>query len=170
MDCFAVAICAGTTGTGFKFKNLFIMALSFGGFQSFMAIFGWLAGTGFRAIINSFDHWIAFGLLMFVGSKMLKEGFEKGGEKQSDYTSLKAVILLSIATSIDAMAVGVSFSLLKQALLLPIILIGAASFIFTLAGGIIGRKAGQILGKRAEVLGGLILIGIGVKILIEHFK
>jgi putative Mn2+ efflux pump MntP len=135
-----------------------------------MAVFGWLAGTGFMAIIRSFDHWIAFGLLMFVGSKMLKEGLEKGNAKQSDYTSFKAVILLSIATSIDALAVGVSFSLLKQGLLLPIILIGAASFIFTIAGGIIGRKAGQILGKRAEVLGGLILIGIGVKILIEHFK
>jgi putative Mn2+ efflux pump MntP len=135
-----------------------------------MAVFGWLAGTGFMPIIKSFDHWIAFGLLVFVGSKMFMEGFNKGGGRQSDYTGVKAVILLSIATSIDALVVGVSFSLLKQGLLLPVILIGAVSFIFTIAGGIIGRKAGQMLGKRAEVLGGLILIGIGVKILIEHFK
>ena len=168
MDCFAVAISAGTTGRNFTRKNLIYMALSFGAFQSLMVFAGWLAGSGFKSLIESFDHWIAFGLLVIIGGKMLKEGFEKECECHSDYTSGKALLLLSFATSIDALAVGISFSVLKSGLLLPVLSIGAASFGFTLLGGAIGKKVGERFGKRAEIAGGLILIGIGVKIVLEH--
>lgn len=170
MDCFAVAISAGTTGRSFRLKNLLYMALSFGIFQSLMTLFGWLAGNSFILLIKNFDHWIVFGLLVFIGGKMLKEGLEKNSEEQSDYTTGKALIWLSFATSIDALAVGVSFSVMKNGILMPVILIGVVSFVFTLIGGAIGKKVGQMFGKRAEILGGLILIGIGVKILIEHLK
>jgi len=168
MDCFAVSISAGTTGKNFTRKNLLYMAVSFGGFQTAMTLLGWVAGSGLKNFIESFDHWIAFGLLAVIGAKMLKEGLEKEEENHGDYTSGKALILLSIATSIDALAVGISFSVLKSGLLLPSIFIGAASFGFTILGGFIGNKAGELLGKRAEIAGGLILIGIGVRILLEH--
>lgn len=170
MDCFAVAISAGTTDKNFRLKNIIIMALLFGFFQSGMVLTGWLAGSGFKTLIESYDHWIAFGLLAVIGAKMLKEGFEKDCECHSDYTSGKALLWLSFATSIDALAVGVSFSVMRSGLLIPVILIGAASFVFTILGGAIGKKAGQLLGRRAEIAGGLILIGIGVKILLEHLK
>lgn len=170
MDCFAVSISAGTTGKNFSRKNLIYMALSFGAFQSAMILAGWFAGSGFKSLIESFDHWIAFGLLFIIGAKMLKEGFEKECDCHSDYTSGKALLLLSFATSIDALAVGISFSVLKSGLLLPVLAIGVASFAFTLLGGAIGKKVGEKFGKRAEVAGGLILIGIGVKIVLEHLS
>lgn len=170
MDCFAVAMSAGTTGRDFRLKNLFVMAVCFGVFQSAMVLFGWAAGSGFKSFMENFDHWIAFGLLFIIGVKMLKEGFEKECDCHSDYTSGKALIALSFATSIDALAVGISFSVMKSGLLLPVIMIGTASFGFTLLGGAIGNKAGKMLGKRAEIAGGLILIGIGVKIVLEHLK
>ena len=170
MDCFAVAISAGTTGKGFKLNNLLSMGLLFGIFQSLMTLFGWLAGNSFIALIKNFDHWIAFGLLVLIGTKMLKEGLEKNSEGKSDYTTGKALIWLSFATSIDALAVGVSFSVMKYDMLIPVVLIGSVSFAFTLLGGAIGKKVGQMFGRRAEILGGLILIGISVKILIEHLK
>src|SRR5450759_2414410 len=103
MDCFAVAISAGTTGLNFRLKNLALMAVSFGVFQSVMTLLGWLAGSGFKSFIESFDHWIAFALLVIIGVKMLKEGLEKDNEHNSDYSSGKAVILLSFATSIDCL-------------------------------------------------------------------
>jgi putative Mn2+ efflux pump MntP len=170
MDCFAVAISAGTSGGNFKFKNLVIMAILFGSFQSVMVMAGWLAGTGLKEYIESVDHWIAFGLLAVIGGKMVFEGFEKEEQQRSDYISWRALIALSFATSIDALAVGVGFSVLKSDLIMPVIFIGAASFFLTLIGGMIGKKAGELLGKRAEIAGGLILIGIGVKILFEHLK
>jgi|ERR1035437_3625905 putative Mn2+ efflux pump MntP len=170
MDCFAVSISAGTTGLNFRLKNLVLMALSFGVFQSVMTLMGWLAGSGFKSFIESFDYWIAFGLLAIIGAKMLKEGLKKDSGYKNDYTSGKVIILLSFATSIDALAAGVSFSVMKSGLLMPVLMIGAVSFAFTILGGAIGKKAGQMFGKRAEIAGGLILIGIGVKILLEHFN
>jgi len=168
MDCFAVSISAGTTGKNFTRKNLILMALSFGGFQMAMTLLGWLAGTSFKSFISSFDHWIAFGLLAIIGGKMLKEGFEKECECHSDYTSGRALLVLSFATSIDALAVGVSFSVLKSDMLVPAAMIGAASFLFTMLGGGIGKKVGEMFGKKAEIAGGLVLIGIGIKVLAEH--
>jgi putative Mn2+ efflux pump MntP len=172
MDCFAVAI---STGTGTKKINRWtpvFMALLFGFFQFFMVFIGWAGGSFFKNYILNFDHWIAFLLLFLVGVKMLKEGIEKEDDarEKTDYTSVKMLLLLSFATSIDALAVGVSFSLINIRIFFPAVIIGFMSFIMTVIGFLIGKKAGEMLGKRAEILGGIILIFIGIKILIEHIK
>lgn len=171
MDCFAVAVSAGTGTKKVNEWTPLLMALLFGGFQSIMVVAGWFGASLFKNYIINFDHWIAFGLLALVGGKMLMEGFEKETEEDkiaSNYTSLKILLLLAVATSIDALAVGVSFSFINMALMMPVIIIGAMSFALTGAGFFIGKKAGELLGKKAEILGGLILIGIGVKILVEY--
>lgn len=170
MDCFAVAISAGT---GTKKTNKYtpvIMASLFGFFQSGMLFIGWSGASFFKEYIINFDHWIAFILLFFVGIKMIKEGFEKEKDEKkiTGLGSFKILILLSFATSIDSLAVGVSFSLINCKIFLPLVLIGLMSFIMTFIGFIIGKKTGEILGKKAEILGGLILLFIGIKILIEH--
>jgi len=169
MDCFAVSISAGACTKKAQNTALLKMALMFGIFQSGMTLIGWFAGNSFASVISGFDHWVAFGLLAFVGGKMLVEGIKEDEErKETDFCSTKTILVLSVATSIDALAVGVSFSVLDAGPVLPAAVIGAASFLFSLAGAVIGRKTGQILGNKAEILGGIILIGIGVKILLEH--
>lgn len=170
MDCFAVAITVGVTVKDIKPGHVFKIALFFGGFQTGMTLIGWGLGTGFAKFISSFDHWIAFGLLLIVGGKMLLESFEKceDGCHKTDYSSTKALILLSFATSIDALAVGVSFSFLKVSILMPALMIGLASFAFPILGVIVGKKTGEFFENKAEFIGGLILIGIGTKILLEH--
>jgi manganese efflux pump family protein len=170
MDCFAVAVSAGTTGKHFKPKNLLVMALYFGGFQSAMVLAGWSGGSLLVKFISRIDHWVAFGLLVLIGGKMLIEAMEFTEHKKTDYTDHGVMLLLSIATSIDALAIGVGFSFLKSGLGLPVLCIGTAAFLFTLLGGAIGKRTGELLGKRAEIAGGLILIGMGVKILIEHLS
>lgn len=170
MDCFAVAV---STGTGTKKITKFtplIMAFLFGFFQFIMFVAGFFGAAFFKNYILNFDHWIAFLLLCFVGIKMLKEGFEKENEQKSDYSSFKMLILLSFATSIDSLAVGVSFSLIDSNVFYAAFIIGAMSFILTAIGFLIGKKVGEIIGKRAEIIGGLILISIGVKILLEHLN
>lgn len=172
MDCFAVAI---STGTGTKKINTWtpvFMSFLFGFFQFFMVFIGWAGGSFFRNYILNFDHWFAFLLLFLVGVKMLKEGFEKEDDtmEKTDYTSIKMLLLLSFATSIDALAVGVSFSFINIRIFFPAVIIGFMSFVMTVIGFLIGKKVGEMLGKRAEILGGIILIFIGIKILIEHIK
>jgi len=170
MDCFAVAVSTGTGTKKIKKFTPLIMAFLFGFFQFIMFIAGYFGTAFFKNYILNFDHWIAFLLLCFVGIKMLKEGFEKEQEQISDYSSFKMLILLSFATSIDSLAVGVSFSLINSNVFYPAFIIGAMSFVFTAIGFLIGKKAGDIIGKRAEIIGGLILIFIGVKILLEHLS
>ncbi|MCX8093085.1 MAG: manganese efflux pump MntP family protein [Candidatus Goldbacteria bacterium] len=171
MDCFAVAI---STGTGTKKINRwtpYIMAFLFGFFQFGMLIIGWAGTSTFKKYIINFDHWIAFLLLLFVGIKMLKEGFETEEDKEkTDYSSFKMLMLLSFATSFDSLAVGISFSLIDIKIFLPAIIIGLMSFLFTGVGFIIGKKTSELFGKKAEIIGGLILIFIGLKILIEHLR
>ncbi|MBN2753231.1 MAG: manganese efflux pump [Candidatus Goldbacteria bacterium] len=169
MDCFAVSLSAGTCRVKVKTPILLKMALMFGIFQAGMTLIGWLVGSAFAGIIEAFAHWIAFSLLLAVGGKMIAEALKKEEDKTGlNYCSVRILLLLSVATSIDALAVGVSFSILKAGLALPVIIIGLASFIFSIAGGLIGRKTGEMLGNKAEIFGGIILIGIGIKILIEH--
>lgn len=169
MDAFAVSISSGVAIKCFRIGHALKVALFFGGFQAVMPLIGWSAGLSFREYISAFDHWIAFGLLLFIGLKMIFEAFTiTDPAKKCNTGNLMNLLLLSLATSIDALAVGISFSILQITILQPIIVIGLITFIFSLTGFILGDRIGNRLGKNVDILGGLILIGIGVKILLEH--
>ena len=169
MDCFAVSISCGLSIKNVKFSDGLRMGVFFGFFQGFMAFLGWLGGVGFARFIEEVDHWVAISLLTIIGSKMIIEAFKDDSRKSGfNPSNFKVLLLLSIATSIDALVVGVSFAFLSITIFLPIILIGAVSFLFALFGTFIGDRLGHILENKIEILGGVILIGIGVKILLEH--
>ncbi|HPE07317.1 MAG TPA: manganese efflux pump MntP family protein [Smithellaceae bacterium] len=169
VDAFSVAIGIGASNNKKSWAPVLRLSLAFGLFQFVMPLIGWLAGSTVVDRIQSFDHWIAFALLVLVGGKMIREGFEKESDEQkTDQTRGWPLFLLSIATSIDALAVGFSFSLLKTALLFPAAIIGVVCFMMTAVGMIFGKGLARIFGKKVEILGGLVLIAIGMKILIEH--
>jgi manganese efflux pump family protein len=169
VDAFSVAIGIGASNNKKSWAPVLRLSLAFGLFQFVMPLIGWLAGSTVVDRIQSFDHWIAFALLVLVGGKMIWEGFKKeSDEEKIDQTRGWPLFLLSIATSIDALAVGFSFSLLKTALLFPAAIIGVVCFMMTAVGMIFGKGLARIFGKKVEILGGLVLIAIGMKILIEH--
>jgi len=170
MDAFAVAIVTGLTLEPMTRRHVFRLAFHFGLFQALMPTVGWLAGKAVHRYLSAFDHWVAFGLLAFVGGKMLWGALhgEQGGKAADDPTSGWALVLLSVATSIDALAVGLSLALVGSAIVVPAVVIGIVAAAFTAVGMVLGRRIGSMWGKRVEVLGGLILIGIGVKIVVEH--
>lgn len=147
------------------------VAVTFGFFQGGMALLGWFLGRSVVDFVSAFDHWIAFGLLALIGGKMLYESFQKDDdEKDTDISKGMLLITLAVATSIDALAVGLSFAVLETNILFAASVIGIASFIASIIGFYVGKRAGNIIGKRAEAIGGLVLIGIGIKILIEHLS
>jgi len=169
MDAFAVSITSGITIKHLKINNALKIALFFGSFQAFMPLIGWLAGLSLRDFISGVDHWIAFGLLSFVGCKMIYESIKlEPGEKKIKPLNAYILVMLSIATSIDALAIGVSFAFLKISIATPVIVIGAATFLLSFLGVFIGNRFGHFFEKKIEIVGGLVLIGIGIKILIEH--
>lgn len=169
IDAFSVAIGIGAANTKKSWAPVLRLSLAFGIFQFVMPLAGWLAGSTVVSLIDNFDHWIAFALLALVGGKMIWEGFEKeGDEEKADQTRGWPLFLLSIATSIDALAVGFSFSLLKNPILFPAVIIGVVCFLMTAVGMIFGKGLARIFGKKVEILGGLVLIAIGVKILMGH--
>lgn len=169
MDAFSVAIGVGATARVLSSMSVFRLSFHFGLFQVLMPIAGWCAGMTVANIIAEYDHWIAFGLLVLVGGKMIKESFNKKEKiHASDPTKGLTLIILSVATSIDALAVGLSFAFLNIPILYPSIIIGIVACIMTALGMFFGERLGRIAGKRVEIVGGLILIGIGVKILIDH--
>ena len=169
MDAFAVSIASGLTMEKLKIRYALKIALFFGVFQAVMPIIGFTAGLSIREFMTSFDHWIAFGLLTFIGSKMIYESvFMDGNDKKMDPNNIGMLLILSVATSIDALAVGISLSLLKVNIFMPAFIIGVVTFILSYLGVFIGRRVGHLFEKRIEVIGGLVLIGIGTKILIEH--
>ncbi|AVM51914.1 putative Mn2+ efflux pump MntP [Bacteroides zoogleoformans] len=175
MDCFVVSIASGIILKRTRLKPMLIMAFFFGFFQALMPLLGWM-GTGFFShLIESIDHWIAFGILFFLGGRMIKESFkDETCKHEYDPTSLKVIVTLALATSIDALAVGISFALLNiksfRTLLPSIGIIGFVSFALSMAGLMFGIRFGCGIARRlhAELWGGLILIAIGTKILIEH--
>ena len=174
MDCFAISMgasCGPDRPTG---RGALRMASSFGAFQFAMPLLGWFAGDKVVRYIGGVDHWVAFGLLALVGGRMIFESFEKRGERDSgrpvDRTRGAALLVLSLATSIDALAVGLSLAMVRTGILFPAAVIGAVSFGLSLLGSKLGPVLGRIIGKRAEFAGGLVLIGIGIKILVEHLK
>lgn len=167
MDAFAVSICKGLSVTKLKIKNALTCGFYFGGFQALMPFIGYILGVQFKESIEAIDHWIAFLLLGFIGFNMIKEAFEEEETCNNDF-SFKAMIPLAIATSIDALAVGVTFAFLSVNIIYAITIIGITTFII----GAIGVKIGHIFGMRykskAEMTGGIILILMGLKILLEH--
>ncbi len=185
MDAFAVSVCKGIKMPKMKYSHLFIIALFFGGFQMLMPLLGWLLGKQFEEYIVSFDHWIAFALLAFIGGKMLFEAL-RGGDSSGDKAdntekcgcsdcsqgetalNIKELTVLAVATSIDALAVGITFAFMKVSILPSVSLIGITTFIFCSIGVFIGHRFGSVFGNKAEIFGGIILILIGLKILLEH--
>lgn len=169
MDAFAVSVSSGIIIPNLQIKNALKIALFFGFFQAFMPVIGWLAGTGLKEFIQAIDHYIAFGLLGIIGLKMIYEAFKKEEpEKTINPLNFGVLLLLSIATSIDALAVGLSFALLSVKILTPVIIIGSVTFFISLAGVLFGDKMGNFFKNRIQIIGGIILIGIGIKIFIEH--
>lgn len=150
--------------------QLFRLSLSFGLFQALMPVLGWLAGQTIVDFIADYDHWVAFILLAGIGGKMLWESLksEESRNQKADITRGFLLITLSIATSIDALAVGLSFAFLTVNITIASLVIGATSFIVTATGSLVGVKAGKIVGKRAEAFGGIVLIAIGIRILVTH--
>lgn len=170
MDCFAVAICYGLATDKPRWSGILRMAAFFGGFQGLMPLIGWLAGLTFKSYMASIDHWIAFSLLGFIGLKMIVEALRKKQDAESglSYEKLSVLVSLSIATSIDALIIGMGFAFLEIHILTAVLLIALISAIFTVIGVFLGKRFGKFLGKKAEILGGVVLLGIGLKILLEH--
>jgi putative Mn2+ efflux pump MntP len=169
VDAFSVAIGIGATNKKRSWAPVLRLSAAFGLFQFVMPLAGWLAGLTVVNFIGGFDHWIAFALLTYVGGKMICEGFEKesDGEK-ADQTHGWPLLLLSVATSIDALAVGFSFSILKVPILFPAAIIGIVCFLMTTVGMVFGKVLAEIFGKKVGIFGGVVLIAIGVKILFDH--
>lgn len=168
MDAFAVSICKGISMKKMSLKKASIIGLWFGGFQALMPVIGYFLGTTFESFLTMIDHWIAFMLLAFIGSKMIKDAFDKEIEECNDDIGFKVMLILAVATSIDALAVGITFAFLKVNLIFAITLIGMVSFILSVLGTKIGNKFGNKYEKKAEFMGGTILILLGLKILLEH--
>jgi putative Mn2+ efflux pump MntP len=168
-DCFAVALSSSIATKHFVLARFFRFPFAFGIFQALMVVLGWLAGRVIIDFISAYDHWLAFGLLVFIGGRMIWESFhEKSGEKAKNYDGWFTLFALSIATSIDSLAVGLSFAFLEVDIVTAGATIGLTAFVITIVGQLIGSRVGVLVGKRAEIIGGVILIGIGIKILLEH--
>jgi manganese efflux pump family protein len=169
MDCFAVSIAGGAAAKKPTVFNALKVGIFFGLFQAVMPLIGWLVGFSFKNMIENIDHWIAFFLLAAIGSKMLYEALKKNtDERKINILNYPTLLILSIATSIDALVIGISLSLLNVSLYLSVSIIGLFAFSFSVIGYFLGNKIGKIIGNKVEIVGGVILIGIGIKILIEH--
>ena len=170
MDAFAVALGAGLTLERLTGRHLFRLSFHFGLFQGMMPIIGWLAGLSVQHWIAAYDHWIAFVLLSFIGGKMICEAFqeEQALRDPRDPTRGLTLVMLSIATSIDALAVGLSLGMLGVTIWFPALVIAVVAGVFTLAGMLLGRHIGRLWGPRVEIFGGVVLVAIGLKILLEH--
>lgn len=170
MDAFAVALGTGMALERLTGRHLFRLGFHFGLFQALMPVIGWLAGLTVQRWIAAYDHWIAFGLLGFVGGKMIYEALYGRDEEgnSSDPTRGLSLVLLSVATSIDALAVGLTLAMLGISIWTPAMIIGLVAGAFTVAGMLLGRRVGAAWGTRVEIFGGLVLCAIGLKILLEH--
>lgn len=173
MDAFAVSVCKGLAMRKVNKKQAFVIGLFFGGFQALMPLLGWSLGIQFEQYITSIDHWIAFILLGFIGGKMIVEAVKPDDEsvevKEMDPPlNIKEMFVLAIATSIDALAVGITFAFLDYPIVESIIIIGITTFVISIIGVYIGNFFGSLYKKKAELAGGIILVLLGVKILLEH--
>lgn len=171
MDAFSVSICKGLATKKFSLRTAVICGIWFGGFQALMPVIGYFLGAQFEHLIVAIDHWIAFGLLLLIGANMIREALSDDGSDEPDSTTcLKTMFLLAVATSIDALAVGVSFAFLQVNIWISTLIIGVTTFIFSFGGVAIGNFFGSRYSKPAEITGGVILILLGTKILLEHLN
>lgn len=169
MDALAVAISAGICNSCMRKRDAVKIALYFGGFQALMPVLGWLLGSTVAEYISAFDHWVAFALLDFIGAKMIFDALhQKEGEPRANLLSNKVLLTMAVATSIDALAVGITLGLVDAPIALGASIIGATTFLISFAGAIFGCKLGTAFEKKATIIGGLVLIGLGIKILLEH--
>lgn len=173
MDAFAVSLCQGLSMPRLNWRHAGVIALFFGGFQALMPMIGWLLGSQFAGYIQNFDHWVAFILLLLIGGNMVREAFSPEEESEEDCASgerldLKRLFLMAVATSIDALAIGVTFAFLEVQILSAASVIGITTFVISFFGVAIGNYFGTRYQKRAEITGGVILILLGAKILLEH--
>ena len=171
MDCFAVALARGSQPGIDKARLALLFAIVFGLFQAGMTLIGWAAGSLFIDVIAPYDHWIAFIILLIIGVKMIVEGFKDKQEEENRPTNFRQitwVLLLAVATSLDALAIGLGFAFLNTDIIVPSLVIGLIAGLFAIAGVFLGTRLEKILGNKIEVLGGIILVGIGIKVLLEH--
>lgn len=168
-DSFAVSVCSGLNLPHIRFFQAAKIAIFLAVFQSFMPLLGWLVGNSMKSVIEPVDHWIAFGLLSLIGSKMIIESFVHHENREiKNPLHIRVILILSLATSIDALAVGFSFATLLDKIVIAVAVIGSVTFIASMLGILLGKKTGPKINRYAEITGGLILILIGLKILIEH--
>lgn len=168
MDSFSVSVCKGLAMKKLDMKKALLCGTYFGFFQGFMPLVGYLLGASFESLVTSIDHWIAFILLSLIGGNMIREALSDEEEAITDDTGFKEMLVLAIATSIDALSVGVTFAFLEMNIWLAVIMIGCTTFVLSILGAVLGHRFGRLLGNRAQILGGIILISIGLKILLEH--
>lgn len=168
MDSFAVSVCKGLAMKKMNWKKAIIVGLYFGGFQALMPVIGYFLGVTFQELVVAIDHWIAFILLGIIGINMIKEAFSKDTENCNDNVDFKTMIVLAIATSIDALAVGITFAFLQANLWISVLMIGCIAFVLSIIGVKIGNKFGDKYEAKAELAGGVILVLMGLKILLEH--
>lgn len=170
MDAFAVSVCKGIFMKKMDWKKAIIIGLYFGGFQALMPVIGYFLGSAFESLITNIDHWIAFILLGIIGEKMIKDSFADESDNCNDDVSFKTMFVLAVATSIDALAIGITFAFLKVNLILAVALIGVITFILAVIGTKIGNRFGDKYQNKAELVGGIILVLLGIKILLEHLN
>lgn len=170
LDAFAVSVSSGISVPGFGRRQAVKMGLWFGGFQFAMPLAGWFLGSSVSRYIEAVDHWVAFGLLALIGGRMVWGALRPGdgGEEAPADLSAGRLCLLAVATSIDALAVGISMAFMRVDILLSAAVIGLVAFALSVVGGLVGRRLGALFQRRAELVGGLVLVGIGLKILLEH--
>ncbi|MBO4403303.1 MAG: manganese efflux pump [Bacteroidales bacterium] len=169
MDCFAVSMACGTQAARYKMWPFVWLAFSMGLFQALMPVIGWFLGEQCLSWIGAFDHWVAFGLLLFLGLKMCYDALRPEETSDKDFRlTLPKILLMGIATSIDALAVGVSFAMIEMSIWMPVVVIGMVSYLFSMAGSAVGYRFGKLKWLNARLVGGLMLIAIGVKILLTH--
>jgi putative Mn2+ efflux pump MntP len=169
MDAFAVSISSGVALKRMQFRHALLIASFFGAFQAIMPFIGWHAGQWAKTFIAAFDHWIGFILLVLIGAKMIHDSLKRRNSgAPSDPLNVYALFALAIATSIDALAVGLTLSFLGVAIIMPVLLIGLVTFIMSFAGTYLGAAIGHVFGRKMETVAGFMLIGIGIKILVEH--
>ncbi len=169
MDAFSVSVCKGLSVSKVEAKHVLSCGLFFGIFQALMPTIGYFIGSAFSSYVEKFDHWIAFILLLYIGLNMIKEAKQPDDEDKKDADfSFKTMLLLAIATSIDALTIGISFAFLNVDLFASVMSIGFTTFLISSVGVLLGHKIGEKFSNKAEILGGIVLIALGTKILIEH--
>ena len=168
MDAFAISICKGLSFGKLKLKHYLIVGAYFGGFQFGMTVAGYYIGINFSSFIEAFDHWVVFGLLMLIGLNMIRESLDKNDDEINDKLDVKTMVLLAIASSIDALAVGVSFAFIHVEIFYTAAVIGIVAFVLSVLGVKIGNRFGDKYQNKAQLMGGIILVLLGFKILLEH--